>query len=72
VSEWLDTDFDLIGNNADPNDDNDFLSDAEEIVGGTNPLLWDTDGDGRADGTPIPPTPNVPPMPCIPLLLLDE
>ncbi len=47
--EWLDTDNDKIGNNADPDDDNDGLSDIEEGAIGTDPLLYDTDGDGYND-----------------------
>lgn len=30
--------------------DNDGLTDYEELVGGTNPLHWDSDGDGMCDG----------------------
>ena len=37
-TEWLDTDGDEIGNNADPDDDNDGYSDEVEIVLGTDPL----------------------------------
>ncbi|HIO57633.1 MAG TPA: hypothetical protein EYN30_03015, partial [Candidatus Poseidoniales archaeon] len=58
-SEWLDTDGDGIGNNADTDDDGDGLDDVNETntgiyVGandtGTDPLLPDTDGDGICDG----------------------
>ena len=43
------------GDVCDPDDDNDGLSDAEEAVLGTDPLLADTDGDGYDDGVdPIP------------------
>lgn len=45
----LDTDGDRIGNQADPDDDNDGLSDVDEKKLGTNPLLADTDGDGIND-----------------------
>lgn len=38
ASEWLDTDNDGVGNNADPHDDNDGVSDEEEVLDGTNPL----------------------------------
>lgn len=50
LSESLDSDSDGIGNNADPDDDNDFLSDEAEGVAGTDPLNRDTDGDGMPDG----------------------
>jgi len=48
-SEWLDTDGDGIGNEADTDDDNDGWSDIKELEEGTNPLLSDTDGDDRED-----------------------
>ena len=48
--EWLDTDSDGIGNNADPDDDNDLMPDQWEMRYGLNPLvndaLSDLDGDG--------------------------
>ena len=44
-----DTDGDGIGNNSDEDDDNDGLSDLEEGVLGTDPILADTDGDGYHD-----------------------
>ncbi|MCX6785533.1 MAG: hypothetical protein NTZ18_01615 [Candidatus Komeilibacteria bacterium] len=47
--EWLDTDADGIGNNADLDDDNDGLSDVQEKALGTDPLRKDTDGDGVID-----------------------
>lgn len=47
--EQIDTDSDNIGNNADSDDDNDGLSDADEAIMGTNPLLTDTDSDGYDD-----------------------
>lgn len=54
ASEWLDTDGDGIGNNADINDDGDGWSDLFEILCETDP--WDansfpidTDGDGHCD-----------------------
>ena len=53
-AESVDTDGDGIGNNADPDDDNDGLTDDEEInVYGTDPLRRDTDGDGLNDGEEI-------------------
>jgi len=41
----LDTDNDNIPNDIDPDDDNDGVSDVDEIANGTNPLLADSDGD---------------------------
>jgi len=38
ASEWLDSDSDGIGNNADFDDDNDGFTDEEELADGTNPL----------------------------------
>ena len=49
-TEWVDTDGDGTGNNADLDDDDDGLTDEEEAELGTNPLLKDTDGDGSNDG----------------------
>jgi hypothetical protein len=48
--EWADVDTDGIGDNADPDDDNDGLSDSEEKVLGTNPNKVDTDDDTLSDG----------------------
>jgi len=45
----LDTDQDGIGNKEDLDDDNDGLSDENEAVAGTDPLLVDTDNDGVND-----------------------
>lgn len=50
-SEWLDTDGDLIGNNADNDDDGDGMLDAWESLYGLDPLdnsdaAGDLDGDG--------------------------
>lgn len=59
-TESLDTDNDGTGNNADTDDDNDGLSDAEELAQGTDPLLADTDGDNISDGNdrnPLNPNP---------------
>ena len=52
-NEWLDTDQDNIGNNADLDDDADGLLDDEEIISNpqTNPLKPDTDNDGYCDGS---------------------
>ncbi|MCX6879914.1 MAG: hypothetical protein NTW21_39835 [Verrucomicrobia bacterium] len=49
-AETLDTDHDGIGDNADPDDDGDGLSDVDEInTYGTNPKRADSDGDGLTD-----------------------
>ena len=48
-----DTDSDGQNNNCDADDDNDGLTDTEEISKGTNPLNPDTDGDGLKDGDEI-------------------
>lgn len=44
-TEWQDTDHDGLGDNLDTDDDNDDLTDEEELSLGTNPLKADTDGD---------------------------
>jgi len=48
-TEWYDRDWDDIGDNEDTDDDNDGLSDKDELAIGTNPYHWDTDGDFRGD-----------------------
>jgi hypothetical protein len=54
-SEQFDNDGDLIGNNADPDDDNDGLPDAYELANGFDPLVSsdtfedDADDDGYSD-----------------------
>ncbi|KKQ78624.1 MAG: Amidase [Parcubacteria group bacterium GW2011_GWC2_38_7] len=45
----VDTDGDHIGNKIDDDDDNDGLKDVEEDSLRTDPLRWDTDGDGVSD-----------------------
>lgn len=51
AKEWRDFDKDGLGDNADLDDDNDALSDDDELfVFGSNPLNRDTDGDELADG----------------------
>ena len=49
-NEFIDTDIDGIGNNADIDDDNDGVEDSDEIIQGTNPLNKDSDNDGLIDG----------------------
>jgi hypothetical protein len=50
-SESVDTDHDGIGNNADTDDDNDGISDADEIAYGLDPLnASDAHADADADG----------------------
>jgi len=51
-SEWVDTDGDGIGNNADTDDDQDGMSDAWETMYGLNPLDG-TDAGGDLDGDGI-------------------
>ena len=51
--ELTDTDGDGINNIIDPDDDNDTISDVDEITNGTNPLLVDTDGDGLTDSEEV-------------------
>ena len=48
-SEWVDSDGDGIGNEADTDDDGDGLNDTEEISLGSDPLDPDTDDDGVGD-----------------------
>ena len=50
ADEDFDSDEDGIGDNKDPDDDNDGLLDAEELLYGTDPLNPDTDNDGSNDG----------------------
>ena len=48
-TEWFDSDYDNIGDNEDPNDDHDGLSDKREIELGTDPFYWDSDFDNFSD-----------------------
>jgi hypothetical protein len=48
--EWLDTDGDGIGNNADEDDDDDGMPDDWEIQHGLDPLRDDADEDPDGDG----------------------
>ena len=50
ATDWFDFDGDGIGDNADPDDDNDNLTDIDELENNTNPLDSDTDDDGFIDG----------------------
>ncbi|MCW1884189.1 hypothetical protein OKA04_05565 [Luteolibacter flavescens] len=49
-TEHSDHDGDGIGDNADPDDDNDGMPDAWEIAHGLNPLLTDSNEDSDGDG----------------------
>jgi hypothetical protein len=49
----LDTDGDGIANDKDTDDDNDGLTDTQEMTLGTNPLMVDTDGDGVSDSDEV-------------------
>ena len=56
-TENADADSDGIGDNADTDDDNDGVTDLDEVALGTDPLNPDTDGDTLGDG--IDPAPLV-------------
>lgn len=49
VAVDTDTDGDDLGNTTDPDDDNDLVTDTEEVKSGTDPLKKDSDGDGVSD-----------------------
>ena len=49
-ADCADNDNDSVPDVIDSDDDNDGLRDADEITAGTNPFLYDTDGDGLVDG----------------------
>ena len=46
----LDTDGDGVNDATDNDDDDDGVNDSDEGVVGTDPKLYDTDGDGKSDG----------------------
>lgn len=48
--ESIDTDEDGLSDEVDDDDDNDGVSDADELAWGTDPLIKDTDNDGVDDG----------------------
>ena len=48
-NDGTDTDADGLCDAGDPDDDNDGISDVQELLDGTNPLNADTDGDGYND-----------------------
>ena len=50
ATEWLDTDGDGTGNNADLDDDGDGMTDIWEVQYGLNPLVNDADDDLDGDG----------------------
>ncbi len=52
-TDQSDVDGDLLGDVCDPDADNDGLSNTDEAVWGSNPLISDTDGDGLSDGQEV-------------------
>ncbi|MCD6442165.1 hypothetical protein J7L24_01320 [bacterium] len=52
-TEWSNNDGDNLGDNADPDDDNDGLTDEEEHLLGTDPFNHDTDRDGVKDSLDV-------------------
>ncbi|WP_111980015.1 hypothetical protein [Algibacillus agarilyticus] len=53
ATEWADVDNDGIGDNADTDNDNDGVSDIDEVTAGTDPLNPDTDADGVDDALDV-------------------
>jgi hypothetical protein len=52
-TDQVDTDGDALGDVCDPDDDNDGLTDVQEVALGTNPLLADSDADGAGDAVEV-------------------
>ncbi len=52
-ADQADFDSDGSGDLCDPDDDNDYLSDADETATGTDPFNPDSDGDGYSDGIEV-------------------
>ena len=52
-AEWLDSDLDGTGDNADLDDDNDGFADLEELSAGSNPLDWADTPLGTRPDTPV-------------------
>ncbi|AUC82720.1 ice-binding family protein [Lacinutrix sp. Bg11-31] len=50
ITDGVDTDSDGTPDITDTDDDGDGINDADEALIGTDPLLFDTDGDGNSDG----------------------
>jgi len=70
-----DNDTDGQGDNGDLDDDNDGLSDIQEDINGTDPLLADSDGDGvddKNDYYPLDPTKGEPPAGAATAVLDDS
>ncbi len=62
-NEWIDTDDDGVGNNTDPDDDNDGISDELELINLFDPWSYDTDPDtdgiaNEVDNCPLLTNPN--------------
>lgn len=52
-TDQSDVDGDLLGDVCDPDADNDGLSNTDEAIWGSNPLVSDTDADGLTDGQEV-------------------
>ena len=53
ISDFVDSDGDGIPDASDPDDDNDALLDADELLAGTSRVIADTDGDLVLDSTEV-------------------